>query len=77
MTEQLSTYIKIGISQVVLVVKNPLVNTGDIRDVSLIPGLGRFLGGGYGNSLQCSHLENPVDREASQATVHGVTKSWT
>ena len=34
-------------------------------------------GGGNGNPLQCSCLENPMDREAWQATVHGVTKSWT
>ena len=43
----------------VVVVKNPPANTGDLRDVSTIPGSGRFPGGGYGNPLQCSCLKNP------------------
>ena len=60
-----------------LVVKNPSVNTGDIRDSGSIPGLGRSPGGGHGNPLQYSCLENPMDRGAWRATVHGVTKSWT
>jgi len=63
---------------VVLVVKNPLANTGDIRDVGFIPGSGRSPAGGHGkliNSLQYSCLENPVDREACLATVHRVIKS--
>ena len=47
-------------SQVVLVVKNPPANAGDIRDVGLIPGSRRLPGGGYGNPLQYSCLENPV-----------------
>ena len=46
-------------------------------DLDLIPELGRSLGEGNGDSLQYSCLENPMDREAWQATVHGVTKSWT
>ena len=45
-------------SQVVLVLKNPLANAGDIRDVSLIPGLGRSSGGGHGNPLHYSCPEN-------------------
>ena len=49
-------------SQVVLVVKNPPANEGDIRDVGLIPGLGISLGGGHGNLLQYSRQENPMDR---------------
>ena len=57
-----------------LVVKNPSVNAGDIKDVGLISGLGRSPGGGSGNPLQCSCLENPMDRGAWRATVHGVTK---
>ena len=57
-------------SQVVLVVKNPSANAGDIRDMSLIPGLGRAPGAG-GNSLQYACLENPMDRGARQATVAG------
>ena len=45
-----------------LVVKNPRANTGDIRDVGSIPGSGRSPGGGHGNPLQYSCLENPMDR---------------
>ena len=56
-------------------VKNLPTNTGDARDVDLIPGLGRFPGIGNGNPLQYSCLENSRDREAWQATVHEVTKS--
>ena len=59
------------------VVKNPPANTRDVRDMGSIPGLGRSLGKGNGNSLQCSCLGNPMDREAWRATVHGVTSSWT
>ena len=66
-----------GASQVVLVVKNPPANAGDIRDVGLIPGLGRSAGGGHGNPLQYSYLENPMDRGAWWAVVHGVVKSRT
>ena len=57
-----------------LVVKNPTANAGDIRDVSLIPRLGRSPGEGHGNPLQHSCLENPMDRGAWWATVHGVAK---
>ena len=46
----------------VLVVKNLPTNAGDIRDAGLIPGLGRSPGGGHGNLLQCSCLENPGKR---------------
>ena len=55
-------------------VKNLPTNTGDIRDASSIPGLGRSPGGGNGNPLQYSYLENPMDRGAWQATVHGGRK---
>ena len=55
-------------------VKNPPANAGDIGDVSSIPGLGRPPGEGNGNPLQYSCLENPMVREAWQATVHGVTR---
>ena len=48
-------------SHVALVVKNLPASAGDTRDVRLIPGLGRPPGGGHGNSLQCSCLENPTD----------------
>ena len=61
----------------VLVVENPLANAGDIRDVVLVPGLGRSSGGGNCNPLQYSWLGNHMDRGAWQASVFGVTKSWT
>ena len=51
-------------------------NAGDVRDVDLIPGLGRSAGGGHGNPLQYSCLENPMKRRAWKATVHRVAKSW-
>ena len=60
-----------------LVVKNPPANTGDIRDVGLIPGSGRSHGEGNGNPLQCSCLGNSTDRGAWQVTVHGIAKSQT
>ena len=63
--------------KVMLVVKNLPDNAGDTRDVGLIPGLGRCPGGGHGNPLQYSSLENPIDRGAWRATVPGVTKGWT
>ena len=58
-------------------VKNLLADAGDIRDAGSIPGSGRYPGEGHGNPLQCSGLENPMDRGASWATVHGGTKSQT
>ena len=61
-------------SQVVLVVKNPPANAGNKRDVGLIPGSGRSPGEGNGNPLQYSCLENPMDRGAWWAIVHGATK---
>ena len=64
-------------SQVVLVVKNLPANAGDLRDAGSIPGLGGSPGGGHGNPLQYSCLENPMYRGAWQATVHGVARSQT
>ena len=58
-----------------LVVKNPPVNAGDVRDSGLIPGLGRSSGGGHGNLLQYSCLENSIDRGAWRAMVHRVIES--
>ena len=66
-----------GVSQVALAVKKPPAEAGDLRDVGSIPGLGRSPGGGTGNPLQYSCLENPMDRGAWRATVHRVTKSQT
>ena len=60
-----------------LVVKNVLANAGDLRDEGLIPGLGRSPGGGNGNPLQYSCLENPMGRGAWRVTVHWVAKSRT
>ena len=55
-------------------VKNLPANAGDTRDVVLIPWSGGAPGEGNGNPW-CSCLENPLDREAWQTTVHGVAKS--
>ena len=60
-----------------LVVKNLPANAGDVRDVDSIPGLGRFPGGGHGNPIQYSCLENPMDKEGWRATVQRVAKSQT
>ena len=61
----------------VLMVKDPSVTAGDVKDVGSIPGSGRSPGGGQGSPLHYSCLENPMDRGAWWATVHGVTKRWT
>ena len=58
-------------------VKNPPASARDARDLGLTPGLGRSPGGGNGNLLQYSCLENPMDRGARQAAVHGVAESDT
>ena len=63
--------------QVALVVKNSPANAADIRDVGPIPWLGRSSGGGHGNPLQYSCLENPMDSGAWWTTAHGVPKSQT
>ena len=55
--------------------KNPPASSGDTGDVGLIPGPGRPPGGGNGNPLQYSSLENPLDGGACRAAVHGVAKS--
>ena len=54
--------------------KNPPVNSGYLRDASSILGSGRSPGGGHGNPLQYSYLENPMNRGAYQAMVHGAAK---
>ena len=59
------------------VVKNQLANAGEARDADAIPGSGRSPGGGNGDPLQYSCLENSRDRGAWRALVHGVTKSGT
>ena len=60
-----------------LVVKNLPVNTEEARDASSVLRLGRSSGGGNGNPLQYSCLQNPMDRGAWRATVHMVAKSQT
>ena len=55
----------------------PANNAGDIRNQGLIPGSGRYIGGGNGNPLQFSGLENPMDGGAWWATVHKVANSRT
>ena len=57
------------------VVKNLPANAGDIKDSGFIPGSGRSRGGRHGSPLQYSCLENPMDRGAWWAAVHGVAKS--
>ena len=64
-------------SQVALAVKNLSVDAGRYKRYGFDPGLGRSPGGGHGNPLQYSHLENPMDRGDWGATIHGVTKSQT
>ena len=59
----------------VQLVKNLSANAGDSRDGGLIPGLGKSPGVGNGNPCQYSCLENPTNRGAWQATVHGVTRA--
>ena len=51
--------------------KEPACNAGDTRDMGLIPGLERSPGGGHGNPLQYSCMENPEERGAWQDTAHG------
>ena len=72
-------------SQVVLEVKNLPASAGDIRNRDSVPGLGRFHGGGHGNPLQYSFLENSHGQRSlmsyspwgHRTTVHGVVESWT
>ena len=63
-------------SQVVLVVKNPPANAGDLGDVGLIPGLGRSLGGGYSNPLQYLTWRILWTEEPGGYSP-GVAKNWT
>ena len=60
-----------------LVVKNLPASAGEIRDTCLILGSVRLPGGGHGSPLQCSCLENPMDRGAWRARAHGVTQHQT
>ena len=53
------------------------VSACNVGDPDSIPGLGGSPGEGNGSSLQYSCLENPMDRGAWRATVHGIKKSWT
>ena len=64
-------------SQMAQQVKSPPANAGDTGDVGSVPGSGRSPRAGNGNPLTYSCLENPVNRGACRATVHGVAKSLT
>ena len=75
--ECLIPFITKNLSQMVLVVMNLPTNAEDIRNMGVIPGLGRSPGGGHGNPLHHSCLENFFERGAWQATVHRVTQSQT
>ena len=59
------------------VIKNSRANAGDVGDEGVIPGSGRSPGGQHSNSVQYSCLDNPMDRGAWQAIVHGVAESDT
>ena len=59
------------------VVKNVPSNVGDCKRCSSTPRSGRFPGGGHGNPLQYSCLENPMDRGIWWAMVHSIENSWT
>ena len=67
--------------QVVLVVKNPPANAGDLRDAGSIPGWGKSSGGGHGNPLHYSCQENPMDREEpgrlQSTALQRVRQDWT
>ena len=63
-------------TQVVLMVKNPPANAGDMRDAGVILGLGKTPGEGSGNPLQYPCLDNSMDRGAWRAMFHRVAKSW-
>ena len=67
----------VGALQMELVVKNLPANARDKKDMGLIPGSGRSPGGGHGNPLQYSCLENPMNRGAWWAIVHRVAHSQT
>ena len=64
-------------SQVALMVNNQSANEGNGREAGLIPGLGRFPGGGHSNPFQCSCLKNPMERGDQRAIVLRVAKSRT
>ena len=65
------------VSQVTLAVQNSPADAGDLRQLSSIPGSGRYPAGGHGNPLQFSCLENTTSRGARRAMGHRVTKSRT
>ena len=69
--------IDVGASLVVLVVKNLPANAGELRDTGSILGSARYHGGGHGNPLQYSCLENPMDKEPGMLPSMGIEKRWT
>ena len=73
-TVENNSIVEMGVSQVVLLVKNPLANAENLTDSGSVPGLRRSPGGRHGNPLQCACLGSPMGRGAWQATVHGVER---
>ena len=73
----ITTYRRLGVFPGGIVVKNLPANAGDKWDLGLIPGSRRTPGGGNGNPLLYSCLENPMERGAWWVVIHGVAKSWT
>ena len=71
------THTYIWLSQVALVISNTPANAGDLRDAGSILGSGGSPGGGHGNPLQYSCLENPHRQRSLAATVHEVAQSDT
>ena len=69
--------IDVGASLVVLVVKNLPANAGELRDTGSILGSARYHGGGHGNPLQYSCLENPMDKEPGRLPSMGIEKRGT
>ena len=67
----------LGASQVALQVKVLPANSGDLTDVGSVSGLKKFSGGGHGNPLQYSCLQNPRNRGSWWATVYGIAQSQT
>jgi len=76
--QQVGTIFENGTTQISKVITAPRATAGgsDGKESTCIPGSGRSPGGGNGNPLQYAYLENPMDRGAWQATVHGVAE-WT
>ena len=69
--------VEMSLSKLWEMVKDLPANAGDVRDMISIPGSGKYPGGGHSNPLQCSCLENSMDRGAWRVTVHRVAQRQT